>query len=83
MTPQTDTRSKSAIRSLGHVHLCGVLHVSWQTKDTVDGQYLISLLYRDFLLLASASKSDKAYTVQACISLSDLRMEEIDNGRGM
>ncbi|KAF4627152.1 hypothetical protein G7Y89_g11000 [Cudoniella acicularis] len=76
-----DARSKSAIRSLGRIHLCGVLHASWQTKDGADGQYMICLLYRDFLLLASAPRSEQLYTVQACIALHELRVEEIDNGR--
>jgi hypothetical protein len=60
-----------------------VLYVSWQTIDGVDGQYLICLLYRDFLLLASAAKVDQIYTVQGCIGLSELRIEEVDNGRGI
>jgi hypothetical protein len=60
-----------------------VLHVSWQTKDGVDGEYLITLLYRNFLLLASAGKTNQVYAVQTCIGLDDLRVEEIDNGRGM
>ncbi|KAH8657466.1 hypothetical protein BGZ60DRAFT_493684 [Tricladium varicosporioides] len=76
-----DTRSKSAIRSLGRIHLCGVLHVAWQTRDGADGQYMICLLYRDFLVLAAAPKSDQTYTVQACIYLHQIRIEEIDNGR--
>lgn len=82
---QPDAHSTSSIRALGHIHLCGVLHVCWQTRSGVDGQYLICLLYRDFLLLASALKSDKAeqsYTVQACIGLGELRVEEVDNGKG-
>ncbi|KAG0650937.1 Phosphatidylinositol 3 [Hyphodiscus hymeniophilus] len=78
-----DARSKSTIRGLGHVHLCGVLHVSWQTREGVDGHYLICLLYRDFLLLASAPRADQIYHIQACISLSELRVEEVDNGRGL
>jgi hypothetical protein len=57
--------------------------MSWQTKDSVDGQYMITLLYRDFLLLASAGKTDQVYTVQSCIGLNELRVEEVDNGRGM
>ena len=51
----------------------------------MSGQYLICLLYRDFLLLASAPKTDKteqSYIVQACIGLSELRVEEVDNGKG-
>jgi hypothetical protein len=79
---QPDARSKSSIRALGHIHLCGVLHVSWQTRDGVDGQYLICLLYRDFLILASTAKTDQIYAIQACIGLSELGVEEIDNGRG-
>ena len=75
--------SKGMVRSLGHIHLCGVLYVSWQTRDGVDGHYLICLLYRDFLLLATAPKVDHAYNIQACVSLSELRIEEVDNGRGM
>jgi hypothetical protein len=57
--------------------------MSWQTKGSVDGQYMITLLYRDFLLLASAGKTDQVYTVQSCIGLNELRVEEVDNGRGM
>jgi hypothetical protein len=76
-------RSKSIIRGLGHIHLCGVLHVSWQTREGVDGHYLICLLYRDFLLLAVAPKTDQIYNIQACIGLSELRIEEVDNGRGI
>ena len=85
MPSKPDARSASSIRALGHVQLCGVLHVCWQTKGGVDGQYLICLLYRDFLLLASAPKTDRAeqaYAVQACIGLSELRVEETDNGKG-
>ncbi|CZR50979.1 uncharacterized protein PAC_00854 [Phialocephala subalpina] len=76
-------QSINAVRALGHVHLCGVLHVSWQTKDGVDGQYLICLLYRDFLLLASAPKTEQIYTIQACIGLCEIHIEEVDNGKGL
>lgn len=48
----------------------------------MDGQYLICLLYRDYLLLASASKTDQIYTIQACIALNEIGIEEVDNGRG-
>ena len=81
-TMQSNSQSKNLIRALGHIHLCGVLHVSWQTQEGVDGQYLICLLYRDFLLLASSAKTEQVYVIQGCIGLSELRVEEIDNGRG-
>lgn len=76
------TYSKTALHILGHVQLCGVLHVTWQTRDGADGQYMISILYRDFLILATTGRGDQTYNIQACIGLGDLRVEEADNGRG-
>ncbi|KAI2468086.1 Dbl homology domain-containing protein [Annulohypoxylon bovei var. microspora] len=78
-----DAASKTAIRSFGQVRLCGALYVCWQTKDGVDGAYMVALLYKDCLCLASASRAEPVYTIQACISLSDIKVEEVDNGRGL
>lgn len=44
---------------------------------------MISLLYRDCLVFASAGKADQVYTIHAIIWLSEVRVEEADNGRGM
>lgn len=62
--------------------MCGTLHVCWQTKDNVQGQYLVCILYRDILCLASASKVEPVYTIVACIGLVGVRVAEVDNGRG-
>ncbi|KAI6093713.1 Dbl homology domain-containing protein [Hypoxylon rubiginosum] len=78
-----DPASKTTIRSFGQVRLCGALHVCWQTKDGVDGAYMVTLLYKDCLCLATTSRPDHAYTIQACIGLSDIKVEEVDNGRGL
>ncbi len=77
-----DATSKSRIRSFGHVKLCGVLHACWKTTDGVKGSYMVCLLYREWLCLASAAKSDQLYTIQACIALQNIHVEEVDNGRG-
>ncbi|KAK1994235.1 RhoGEF domain-containing protein [Colletotrichum falcatum] len=78
-----DAASKNRIRSFGHVELCGTLHICWQTKEGVKGQYMICLLYQTVLCLASASKVDQIYTIQACINLDSIKIEETDNGRGL
>lgn len=64
------------------MQMCGTLHVCWQTKETVKGQYLVCILYRDLLCLATAGKVDPVYTIVACIGLADVRIAEVDNGRG-
>lgn len=70
-------------------HLCGVLHVCWQTQDTVagrniTGQYLIALMYEKFFVLAQPSGTqDEIYAIQVCIPISELTVEDIDNGKGI
>ncbi|KAJ2900511.1 Round spore [Zalerion maritima] len=78
-----DAASKTRIRSFGHVVLCGALHICWQMKDGVNGQYMICLLYPECLCLATASKADQIYTIQACIGRHSIRVEDIDNSRGL
>lgn len=82
LSQRLDATSRNRIRSFGHISLCGVLHVCWQTQDGVMGQYMICLLYRDLLCLATASRVDQIYTIHACIGLQSIKVEEADNGRG-
>jgi hypothetical protein len=77
-----DANARNRIRSFGHVQLCGALHVCWQEKNGIAGQYMIGLLYRDCLCLATAGRTDQIYTIQACIALNNIKVEEVDNGRG-
>ena len=72
-----------ALRQLGHVLLCGVLHVAYETKHGVNGGYMICLLFRSYLLLATLGASGTTYEITAGIGLSDLRIEETENGKGM
>ncbi|EEY19864.1 RSP [Verticillium alfalfae VaMs.102] len=76
-----DAATKTRIRSFGHVELCGALHVCWQAHEGVCGRYMVCLLYNDVLCLASAGKADQIYTIEACISLNGIKVEEPDNGR--
>jgi hypothetical protein len=69
-------------RLLGHVVLCGALHVAYDTNSGVKGQYMVSVLYRSSLVLALASKGLATYDVFAVISLISARLEDSDNGRG-
>ncbi|KAK1782108.1 hypothetical protein QBC45DRAFT_390014 [Copromyces sp. CBS 386.78] len=80
---QLDAASKNRVRSFGHIQLCGALHACWQTKEGVNGQYMVALLYKEWFCLAKASRTDQIYTIQACIALSNVKLEEVDNGRGL
>jgi hypothetical protein len=43
---------------------------------------MITLLYRDCLVIATAEISDSVYSVNAIIFFNDIRVEEADNGKG-
>ncbi|TGO46748.1 hypothetical protein BOTNAR_0567g00020 [Botryotinia narcissicola] len=86
---QPESRSRDKVRMLEQNHLCGVLHACWQTQDTVagcniTGQYLIALMYEKFFVLAQPSGTqDEIYAIQACIPISELTVEDVDNGKGL
>jgi hypothetical protein len=69
-------------RLLGHVLVCGVLHVAYQTPERVKGQYMVCILYKSCLVLATATRFLAPYNVVATISLANGSIEEPDNGRG-
>ncbi|KAF5659693.1 hypothetical protein FHETE_9290 [Fusarium heterosporum] len=83
LVKRLDANSKNQVRSFGHIKLCGVLHVCWQTPTGVDGQYMICLLYKDVFCLASGGKFDPIYTVLACIDIRNATVEDTDNRRGL
>lgn len=44
---------------------------------------MASLLYKNCLCLATVGKVDPIYVIQACINMSTVKIEEVDNGRGI
>lgn len=48
----------------------------------MSGEYLVCLLYKSYLLLATVSKADNRYTVKFAITLATSRIEEANQGRG-
>ncbi|CAO2657836.1 Nn.00g070960.m01.CDS01 [Neocucurbitaria sp. VM-36] len=69
-------------RLLGHVLLCGVLHVAYQTPERIEGQYMVCVLYKSCLVLATVNRFQTLYTVVASIGLANGSIEDSDNGRG-
>ncbi|OCL09815.1 hypothetical protein AOQ84DRAFT_375486 [Glonium stellatum] len=79
-----ETISRAAVfRLLGHALLCGVLHVAYQSNDRVKGQYMICVLYKSCLVLATTNRVFTPYNVVAAIALANGTVEEPDNGRGL
>jgi predicted short-subunit dehydrogenase-like oxidoreductase (DUF2520 family) len=71
------------MRLLGHVLLCGVLHVAYHTTERLYGQYMVCVLYKSCILIATVAKSVSCYHVVAVIPLANASIQEPDNGRGL
>ncbi|KAF2090987.1 Dbl homology domain-containing protein [Saccharata proteae CBS 121410] len=68
---------------LGHVVLCGVLYVAYQTNERTEGKFLICILYKSCLLLAVMEKGYLSYNIVAAINLANGSIDASDNGRGL
>ena len=76
--------SPYTLRSLGHAVLCGVLHIAYQSRRTVLGKYMVCILFNSCLVLASPAKTGdrKGLEMVANICLADVKIENVDNGKG-
>lgn len=70
------------LRLLGRVILCGVLHIAWQTRGSVRGGFMVCILFRSYLVLATAKESGQSFAVVACIDLEGVKIEQADSGKG-
>jgi hypothetical protein len=74
----------SDIRLLGHILLCGALHVAWQKRDAmIEGEFMAVFLFRSHLLFASAEKGGTHLHVVIAVLLSDVRVESANSGKGL
>lgn len=69
-------------KDLGPMTLCGVLHVTYQTPGQTMGDFMVTVLFNSYLLLARGAEDARRLEVVACIYLGDLKEETIQNGQG-
>ena len=72
------------LRMLGNVQLCGVLHVTWQTRSSrVDGRYAVCVLFDSSLIIAIPAGATAKFEVIAFLHLPDLKISSASDGRGL
>jgi RhoGEF domain len=77
-----DTLTESQFRMLGHVQLCGVLHVAYQTTAHVEGAYVLSMLFQDYLVVATPAAEHGKFDIVATIFLADAKELSTEDGKG-
>ncbi|KAK4937598.1 hypothetical protein LTR10_021816 [Elasticomyces elasticus] len=71
------------LRLLGNVRLCGVLHVTWQTKSKIDSCYALCVLFERTLLVAVPVGPSPCFEVIALLHLSEVTIASPSDGRGL
>ncbi|KAJ5639080.1 uncharacterized protein N7484_006942 [Penicillium longicatenatum] len=70
-------------KDLGPMILCGVLHVTYQTSELITGDFMVCVLFNSYFLIAKVIDDSHRLEVVACIYMDDLKMDTIQNGRGI
>lgn len=77
-----DALKAAQFRMLGHVLLCGVLHVAYQTSNRVEGGYMLCMMFKDYLLVAAPTVGNTKFDIVATIYLSDAKAVSAEDGKG-
>ncbi|KAJ5623534.1 hypothetical protein N7490_012139 [Penicillium lividum] len=70
-------------KDLGPMTLCGVLHVTYQAPEQTNGEFMVCVLFNSYFLIAKTVDDSHRLEVVACIYMDDLKMDTIQNGRGI
>jgi hypothetical protein len=62
--------------------LCGVLHVTYQTAETTNGEFMVCVLFHHYFLFAKGVDDLHRLEAVACIYLDSLKIDTVQNGRG-
>lgn len=70
-------------RLLGNALLCGVLHLTYQTRHGVTGCYALCVLFQQSLLVAFPVAASQKFDVVAFIDLQDIKLDSASDGKGL
>ncbi|KAL5355122.1 hypothetical protein BJX96DRAFT_161547 [Aspergillus floccosus] len=85
--PKNETFIQCAVhdiyQQLGPMCLCGVLHVTYRLSGQIEGKYMVCVLFKSHLLLASADYDKAKLRGVACLYICDTKFDTLSNGRGL
>lgn len=73
---------QSIYKDLGPLVMCGVLHVTYQTAETTNGEFMVCVLFQRYLLFAKGIDDQRRLEAVACVYLDSLKIDTLQNGRG-
>lgn len=69
-------------KQLGPMVLCGVLHVTYQPREYIIGEYMVCVLFNSYFLLCRVNDDYRRLQAVACLYVSDIKFDTLQNGKG-
>ncbi|KAF3490608.1 RSP protein [Arthroderma uncinatum] len=76
-------KERDILRDFGPIKVCGILHVTYETLESITGDYMVCALFSSHLLLAAACIEHRNFTVVAIIGTTRAKIESVDEKPGL
>ncbi|OQE01778.1 hypothetical protein PENSOL_c003G02775 [Penicillium solitum] len=74
---------QSIYKDLGPLVMCGVLHVTYQTAEITNGEFMVCVLFQRYLFFAKGIDDQRRLEAVACVYLDSLKIDTLQNGQGL
>ncbi|KAF7525696.1 hypothetical protein PCG10_004687 [Penicillium crustosum] len=74
---------QSIYKDLGPLAMCGVLHVTYQTAEITNGEFMVCVLFQRYLFFAKGIDDQRRLEAVACVYLDSLKIDTLQNGQGL
>ncbi|KAJ5597321.1 hypothetical protein N7537_007405 [Penicillium hordei] len=72
---------QSIYKDLGPLVMCGVLHVTYQTAQITNGEFMVCVLFQRYLFFAKGIDDQRRLEAVACVYLDSLKIDTLQNGQ--
>ncbi|KUM66039.1 hypothetical protein ACN42_g1039 [Penicillium freii] len=72
---------QSIYKDLGPLVMCGVLHVTYQTAEITNGEFMVCVLFQRYLFFAKGIDDQRRLEAVACVYLDSLKIDTLQNGQ--
>ncbi|KAJ5522497.1 hypothetical protein N7527_006612 [Penicillium freii] len=72
---------QSLYKDLGPLVMCGVLHVTYQTAEITNGEFMVCVLFQRYLFFAKGIDDQRRLEAVACVYLDSLKIDTLQNGQ--
>ncbi|KAM5437931.1 hypothetical protein McanMca71_002153 [Microsporum canis] len=76
-------RERDILRDFGPIKVCGVLHITYETLESIAGEYMVCALFASHILLAVPCAENRNFAVVAIIATTRAKVENVNEKPGL